>query len=114
MPLRLPNAHLARIDRQKITDYLLSSVNPRGRAKAGFFLSFGFSVARWEELAAALRRQAASHAVARVLETAYGPRYHVDGEIETPDGRNPLVRTVWQIDLGSEYPRFITAHPYRS
>ena len=114
MPLRLPNAHLARIDREKITAYLLSSVNPRGRAKAGFFLSFGFSVAHWEELAAALRRQAASHAVARVLETAYGPRYHVDGEIETPDGRHPLVRTVWQIDLGGDYPRFITAHPYRS
>ena len=44
MPLRLPNAHLARIDREKITDYLLSSVNPRDRAKAGFFLRFGFNV----------------------------------------------------------------------
>ena len=114
MPLRLPKAHLTRIDQEKITDYLLSSANPRGRAKAGFFLSFGFSAARWEELAEALRRHAASHAVARVLETACGPRYHVDGEIETPDGRNPLVRTVWQIDLGSNVPRFLTAYPYRS
>ena len=114
MQLWLPNAHLARVDQEKITDYLLSSVNPRGRAKAGFFLSFGFSVARWEELGEALRRHAASHEVARVVETAYGLRYHVDGEIETPDGRNPLVRTVWQIDLGRDYPRFITAHPYRS
>ena len=112
--MRLPNAHLLRIDQEKITDYLLSSVNPRGRAKADFFLSFGFSAARWEELAEALRRHAASHAVARVLETAYGPRYHVDGEMETPDGRNPLVRTVWQIDLGGVDPRFITAYPYRS
>ena len=77
-------------------------------------MSFGFSVARWEELAAALRRHAAYHAVARVLETAYGPRYHIDGEIESPDGRSPLVRTVWQIDLGSQEPRFITAYPYRS
>ena len=110
----LPHAHLARIDQEKITGYLLSFVNPRGRAKADFFLRFGFSAARWEELAEALRRHAASHAVARVLETAYGPRYHVDGEMETPDGRSPLVRTVWQIDLGSDHPRFITAYPYRS
>ena len=112
--IRLPDAHLATIDRDKITDYLLSSVSPRGRAKAGFFIRFGFSAARWEELAAALRRHAASHAVARVLETPYGPRYHIDGEIESPDGRNPLVRTVWQIDGDGDYPRFITAYPYRS
>ena len=102
--LRLPNAHLTWIDQEKISDYLLSSTNPRGKAKADFFLSFGFSLARWEQLAEALRRHATSHAVARVVETAYGPRYHVDGEIETPDGRNPLVRTVWQIDLGAIIP----------
>lgn len=112
--MRLPNAHLARVDQEKITDYLLSSVNPRARAKAGFFLSFGFSAVRWHQLAEALRRHAASHAVVQVLETAYGPRYRVDGDLETPDGRSPLVRTVWQIDLGSDNPRFITAHPYRS
>ena len=109
----LPNAHLTRIEGEKITDYLLSSDNPQGRAKAWFFLSFGFSATRWEELAEALRRHAVSHAVARVLETTYGPRYHVDGEIETPDGRNPSVRTVWQVDLGSNRPRFITAYPHR-
>ena len=111
--MRLPNAHLARIDRQKITNYLLSSVNPRGRAKANFFQRFGFSTERWEEFADALRRQAATHEVARVVETPYGPRNHVDGAIVTPDGRNPWVRTVWQIDLGRDYPRFITAHPRR-
>ena len=111
--MRLPNAHQARIDRQKITHYLLSSVNPRGRAKADFFQRFGFNINRWEELAYALKLQAASHEVARVVETPYGPRYHVDGAIETPDGRNPWVRTVWQIDLESDFPRFITAHPRR-
>ena len=94
-------------------DYLLSSANPRGRTKADFFLNFGFSIDHWEDFAEALRLQAASHEVARVVETAYGPRYHVDGPIETSDGRNPRVRTVWQIDLGSDYPRFITAHPHR-
>ena len=60
-----------------------------------------------------MNRQAVSHEVAHVVETPYGPRYHVDGELETPDGRNPWVRTVWQIDLGSDYPRFLTAHPHR-
>ena len=44
-------------------------------------------------------------------ETAFGPRYHVDGIIETPDGRNPKIKTVWQVDIGSNSPRLITAHP---
>ena len=77
------------------------------------FRNFGFRVDRWQEFADALKRQAASHGVARVVETPFAPRYHVDGAIETPDGRNPWVRTVWQIDLGSDYPRLITAHPRR-
>ncbi len=68
---------------------------------------------RWEELADALKQQAASHDVTRAVETSFGPRYHVEGAIVSPDGRNPMVRTVWQIDLGSEIPRFITAHPRR-
>lgn len=112
--MRLPNAHLTRIDQEKITDYLLSSTNPRGKAKADFFSSFGFSLSDWEQLAEALRRHATTQAVARVVETTYGPRYHVDGEMDTPDGRNPLLRTVWQIDPGTDYPRFITAHPIGS
>lgn len=60
-----------------------------------------------------LRSYAASHEVARVVETAYGSRYHVDGTIETPDGRNPVIRTVWHVDTGSVHHRFITAHPRR-
>ncbi|MCY4388047.1 MAG: hypothetical protein OXC18_13195 [Desulfurellaceae bacterium] len=111
--MKLPNAHRAQIERGKITDYLLSLVNPRSRAKADFFLSFGFSRDRQEEFVKALKAHAASYEVARVVETAYGPRYHVDGALETPDGRNPVIRTVWQTDLGSTYPRFITAYPRR-
>ena len=83
--MKLPNVHRAQIEQGKITDYLLSLVNPRSGAKADFFLSFGFSRDRWEEFAKALKAHAASYEVARVVETAYGPRYYVDGALETPD-----------------------------
>ena len=111
--MKLPNGHQAKIEREKITDYLLSSINPHSKAKAKFFLSFGFSIESWEEFAEALKFHAVSNDVARVVETAYGPRYHVDGVLETPDGRNPVIRTVWQADHGSAYPGFMTAHPRR-
>lgn len=111
--MRLPNAQNASIERGKITDYLLSTTNPRGRNKAVFFLSFGFSMDEWQDFAEALRLHGAAYDVVRVVEAPHGPRYHVEGALETPDGRNPQVRTVWQMDVGSDYPRLITAYPAR-
>ena len=111
--MRLPDSHNAQVDREKIADYLLSTTNPRGRNKAVFFLSFGFSAEHWQDFAEALRLQGTAHEVVSVVETLYGPRYHVDGTLETPDGQNPQVRTVWQMDVGSDYPRLITAYPVR-
>ena len=70
--------------RRKITGDLLSSVNPPGRAKPDFCRKFGFRIECWEKFSDALTRQAASHQVALVAETPYGPPYRVDGAIETP------------------------------
>ena len=109
--MRLPNAQHARVERNKISGYLLSHTNPRGRHRAALFLRFGFSIDRWREFAAALRLHSQSNDVVMVVETIHGPRYYVDGAIETPDRRNPRVRTVWQVDHGKDYPRFITAFP---
>ena len=109
----MPNAEKALVEREKITEYLLSTTNPSGRSKAFFFLRFGFSADSWEVFAEALKLQGSAHEVVRTVETVHGPRYYVDGIIGTPDGRNPRVRTVWQVDPGSDSPRLITAHPRR-
>ena len=109
--MKLPDAEQGVVAREKIADYLLSESNVRGRDKNRFFRSFGFHPDRWPELAAALRRQGASGEVSRIVETPHGPRYYVEGSIETPDGRHPRIRTVWQFDRGCDYPRLITAHP---
>lgn len=111
--MKLPNAQHSRVEEGKITGYLLSTINPRGRSKAIFFLGFGFSADSWENFAVALRLHGSANPVVRTVETIHGPRYYVEGVIETPDGRNPRVRTVWQVDLGSQYPRLITAYPRR-
>lgn len=47
----------------------------------------------------------------KVKETGFGPRYEVEGELLTPDGRRPRVRTVWQMDEGEVAPRLITTYP---
>lgn len=111
--MKLPNADHGVVDRRKIMDYLLSERHPDGRSKAEFFSSFGFSTMRWETFATALRVHGQRGTVTRLTESTYGVRYSVDGFIETPDGRNPRVRTVWIVASGNDEPRLVTAHPLR-
>jgi hypothetical protein len=109
--MNLPNAENAKVEKEKITGYLLNSSHPYGSSKANFFTRFGFTVEAWEAFAERLRDQGSNHPVGRVAETSFGPRYNVDGKIVTPDGRNPTIRTVWQMDHGELAPRLITAYP---
>jgi hypothetical protein len=107
----LPNADRAQLDREKITEYLLSTDHPDGRSKARFFTEFGFRIEGWEILAEALRKHGTSCSVVNTVESEFGTRYTIEGELETPDGRRPRVRIVWMVEKGSETPRLITAYP---
>ena len=111
--MRLPGGERLRVDGAKVVDYLLSSRHPDGRSKAAFSASFGFRAARWDVLARALRDHGARGEVAGISASDYGTRYSVNGVIETPDGRNPRLRTVWIVAEEGGEPRLITAHPLR-
>jgi len=109
--MRVPNIENAWVDQSKIEDYLLCPYHPDGAAKARFFASFGFTLAGWRVFAEALRRHAETWPVVSQVESEYGERYAVDGPLDTPDGRDPNVRTVWIVETGNNIPRLITAHP---
>jgi hypothetical protein len=84
--LLLPNGEGARVDRSKITDYLLALSHPDGRSKAEFFLKFGFDADQWNVLAEALRAVGTSNPVTSATQSKYGLRYTVDGVLRAPDG----------------------------
>jgi hypothetical protein len=107
--MNLPFAHRLRVDELKILEYLLSHSN--GQGKAAFFFGFGFQPEKWMTLADALKSQARRNPVVVEVDSPYGTRYSVDGELETPGGRRPRVRTVWILERNSDEPRLITAHP---
>ena len=109
--MKLPRPDQLVVEREKIADYLLNPVHPYGASKARFLAAFGFRMEQWECLAAALREHGGQHDVVLVRETGFGPRYVVEGELDTPDGRRPQVRSVWQLDAGAIAPRLITAYP---
>ena len=109
--MKLPHATRARVDQKKIVEYLLSLSHPDGSSKARFFRRFGFDADDWEVFARVLRKHARTHPVSASVESRHGTRYSVDGLLETPDERNPKVRTVWILARRSKSPRLITAHP---
>ena len=109
--MKLPNAEQLIVEREKIVDYLLNPTHRYGASKARFFGEFGFRAENWELLAQGLRDHGHRCEVTNVKQTAFGPRYEVDGTLSAPDGRSARVRTVWQQDHGQLAPRLITAYP---
>jgi len=109
--VKLPNGERAVIPEAKLRDYLLSPSHPHGRHKAVFFGRLGFSQERWQELASALRAHVERHEVARAEESPFGMRFAVDGDLSAPIGRGVRVRTVWYVERGEDFPRFVTAYP---
>ena len=111
--MKLPNAEGAVVAPEKITHYLLSFTSPNGRPKANSFTRFGFRASEWEVFAEALCLLCLENEVVDIKETIHGVQYVIIGMIPTPDGRNPTIRTVWQIDSGTDFPRLITARRER-
>jgi len=109
--VKLPNAGNALVEDEKLAGYLLNPRHPQGVHKARFLGRFGFALVNLNVARQALLEHGRSHEVARVAQTSFGPRYAVEGILKTPDGRDPCVRTVWQMDDGEVAPRLITAYP---
>ncbi len=109
--MKVPNYQNANVSQRKLVGYLLSISHPHGRHKEAFFRSFGFSPEAWEGLAQALMKHAAEHDLVKIEDSPFGKRYIIEGGLETPDGRSPLVRAVWFIETDESAPRFVTAYP---
>lgn len=109
--MKLPSPNDLLVERDKILGYLLNPDHRFGASKAKFFGAFGFRRDTWEAFRTALCEHGRQHDVARATETGFGPRFEVQGELSAPDGRRPVICTVWQLDKGQRAPRLITAYP---
>jgi hypothetical protein len=109
--MKLPNASQLIVERDKVLEYLLNPLHRYGAVKERFFTAFGFRADTWQILAEALGEHGRTHDLVRAYETGFGRRYVVEGELNTPAGRRPRVRSVWQFDKGTIAPRLITAYP---
>jgi uncharacterized protein DUF6883 len=106
----LPNRTLAVIAQEKLTDSLPNARHKRGGTKARLLERFGYTVQNWGQLEADIRSGLGAEVdVARTTE--YGTRYEIRMTLQTPLGVPLTVRTIWQIDDGTDVPRLITLYP---
>jgi hypothetical protein len=58
-----------------------------------------------------LKRHFFDNNIAYTEINAFGIKYIIEGKIETPDKRNPMIRSVWIIENYDEIIKFVTAYP---
>ncbi|MDP2318373.1 MAG: hypothetical protein Q8O42_03410 [Acidobacteriota bacterium] len=107
----IPNADRAIIAVGKLTGYLLNTSHKRGGAKARLLISLGYQSTVPDRLVADLRTQHLRLDATRTSLNAYGVSYRIEGEIVTPSGKSVRFCSIWQIDTGTDTPRFITMYP---
>ncbi len=108
---KLPNVEAAIVGADKLSDYLLNLSHPRGAAKALFLIAFDFATDHPDDVRSALIDHAKSNDVSSSHKHEFGSAFEIDGRLQTPDGRNTAVRTVWQLDAETDAPRLITPVP---
>lgn len=109
--MRIPNAEEAQVDSEKLKRYLLSETHPLGRSKAKFFRGLGFDGANITVLAERLIAIAKTEDIAESTPSLYGMKYVIESFMVTPSGNSTKLRTVWIVENGHDFPRFVTAYP---
>jgi len=100
------------IDDAKIRNYLLNIDHKDGGPKAKFFIAGGFSLDDPAPFVAALKQHFLENPpTTEKTDNFGGVRITIDAPMAVPDGRTPMVRTVWKIGEGQTLPRLISAYP---
>lgn len=110
---RLPCSENAFVSTSKIKEYLLNRNHPDGGGKAAFFEMMGFSLSASDVFVKSLIQHGARRKLIDTVSTRYGRKYTVSCVLETPNGKNPCVNTVWIVEPNAREPRLITAYPAR-
>jgi len=109
--MKVPNNDKVFIPIEKIRGYILSDSHPVGRTKAAFFYKIGYNPGGIDLLINDLRKIVLENEVCKEIDTLYGQKYLVKGEIGIRFMKAVSIITIWIIEKEDSIPRFITAYP---
>ena len=92
--MKLPNHKNASVSLSKISNYLISETHPVGKWKAKIFLSHGYTPTTIDALRDGLLSIAHEEEVKGIVNSKYGTKYIIDGNLKTPNGQELIVKTV--------------------
>jgi len=82
--MKLPRAENAIIPSKKLRDYLLAIDHPIGRLKSAFFYNLGCRREEWIILERDLRSQHLALDVEETIQSKYGMKYIIKGQLKGP------------------------------
>ena len=108
--MKLPNSENAYVPESKLSDYLLSEKHAVGKAKAKYFRSLGYTVKNVKRLQADLLVIVKSNEITQKIDTSFGMKYIVEGNIRAPNQAEACLMTVWIVEPEDSRPRLVTAY----
>jgi hypothetical protein len=108
--VKLPGAEHAFIDDRKLVAYCLNPAHPRGRNKARVFSSaLGFTESSAPILRAALIEAARTRDAVPAEDDEHGQRFAIEFPMTGPRG-SAIVRSIWIIRAGEDFPRLVSCY----
>ena len=100
------------IEPRKLTDYVLSPTNPKGKHKALMFQQhLGYTRDTYQPLLDQIQAQALEAEAIPQQVDQHGQRYQIDLDIQgSQPHQREIVRTGWIIPPNANYARFLTAY----
>ena len=87
----------------------MNSNHPVGKHKARVINSvLGYHFENWNVLSDKIFDGIQKTDVSKIVETRFGTKYEIHLTVFGEKGRSLVLRTVWQVDKGSNIPRLIT------
>jgi hypothetical protein len=71
----------------------------------------GYHAENWQQLETDIRRHHCNAEVDVIRHTIYGVRCEIRAPLQTPSGRTLMIRTICQVDEGTDFPRLLTLFP---
>ena len=108
--MELPNCREARVDLRKLEEYSLNPHHGSGRHKARVFrAALGLTIQQAEWLREQLLVMACKDGAVAGPPSPFGTKYVIDANV-THQERTAIVRTVWMVENGTDFPRLISCY----
>ena len=106
--MSMPHSENLVVETRKLTEYLLSP-QPQGKAQGRLLPAVWVHHCKHDRVCRSTQGARSDPAGHPDYRYPHGRRYNVEGPLRSPDGRNPQVRTVWQLEPGSKSPTLLNA-----